>query len=64
MISIYVEANGFLYKMVRNIVGTLLEVGMGRFSEGSVKKMLKEKDRRFAGLAAPSHGLCLEKVDY
>ena len=59
-----VEANGFLYKMVRNIVGTLLEVGSGRFPPGSVKKMLKSRDRRAAGVAAPPQGLCLEEVMY
>ncbi len=64
MISVTVEAEGFLYKMVRNIVGTLLEVGSGRFPPGSVRAMLKERDRKAAGLAAPAQGLCLEEVKY
>jgi tRNA pseudouridine38-40 synthase len=59
-----IESDGFLYKMVRNIVGTLLEVASGRFPPGSIKKMIKEKDRRAAGFAAPSQGLCLEEVKY
>jgi tRNA pseudouridine38-40 synthase len=59
-----VTGDGFLYKMVRNIVGTLLEVGSGRFPSGSIKRMLKSRDRRKAGVAAPPQGLCLEKVRY
>ncbi|MBF0123404.1 MAG: tRNA pseudouridine(38-40) synthase TruA [Candidatus Omnitrophica bacterium] len=59
-----IEANGFLYKMVRNIVGTLLEVASGRFPPGSIKKMLNSRDRRVAGVAAPPQGLCLEEVFY
>ncbi len=64
MIRIVVEADGFLYKMVRNMVGTLLDVASGRFPPGSVKKMLKDRDRRAAGLAAVAQGLCLEQVKY
>ncbi len=63
-IRITIESDGFLYKMVRNIVGTLLEVSAGRFPAGSVKKMLKSKDRRAAGVAAVPQGLCLEEVKY
>ena len=63
-IVLTIEADGFLYKMVRNIVGTLIEIASGRFPAGSVKAMLQRKDRRAAGLAAPPQGLCLEKVDY
>lgn len=63
-IIITVEADGFLYKMVRNIVGTLLGVATGRFPPGSVKKMLKAKDRKAAGMAAIPQGLCLEEVKY
>lgn len=59
-----VEADGFLYKMVRNIVGTLLEIGSGRYPRGSIKSMLKSHDRRAAGVAADPRGLCLEKVEY
>jgi tRNA pseudouridine38-40 synthase len=63
-IRITVESDGFLYKMVRNIVGTLLGVGSGRFPAGSVAAMLKSKDRRAAGVAAVPQGLCLEEVKY
>lgn len=63
-IHITIESDGFLYKMVRNIVGTLLEVASGRFPAGSVKKMLKSKDRRSAGVAAAPQGLYLVEVKY
>lgn len=59
-----IEADGFLYKMVRNIVGTVLEVGAGRFPPGSVGRILKSRDRRAAGVAVAPQGLCLEKVEY
>jgi tRNA pseudouridine38-40 synthase len=59
-----IEANGFLYKMVRNIVGTLLEAGAGRIPPGNVKTILKAQSRTLAGKTAPAKGLCLVKVDY
>lgn len=61
---IELEANGFLYKMVRNIVGTLLAVGSGKLPKGSVRKILKEKNRMCAPATAPAKGLCLLKVNY
>jgi tRNA pseudouridine38-40 synthase len=64
LIVITVQADGFLYKMVRNIIGVLLEVGTGRLQPGSVPAILKAKDRRFAGMAVPPQGLCLESVEY
>ena len=64
--SIYIdiEADGFLYNMVRNIVGTLIQIGRGKSVKGSLKKILFLKDRRFAGQTLPAHGLCLIKVKY
>jgi len=59
-----IEANGFLHNMVRNIVGTLLEVGRGKLPAGSIKKILKKKDRTKAGPTAPAKGLCLMAVKY
>lgn len=59
-----IEADGFLYKMVRNIVGTLLEVAANKRSVNDILKILETKDRRLAGKAAPPHGLFLVKVDY
>ena len=50
--------------MVRNIVGTLVEVGRGYFPEGSMKKILASKDRKKAGPTAPAKGLTLYKVKY
>jgi tRNA pseudouridine38-40 synthase len=58
------EADGFLYKMVRNITGTLLEVGRGKLSPADVEDLFKAKDRKKAPAAAPSHGLFLVKVNY
>ena len=64
VISIYIEANGFLYNMVRTIVGTLIEAGRGKFSMDRVKEILKKKDRCFSGPTMPAKGLCLVKVRY
>ncbi|MBU1090490.1 MAG: tRNA pseudouridine(38-40) synthase TruA [Candidatus Omnitrophica bacterium] len=64
LFAIEIEANGFLYNMVRNIVGTLLEIGRGKFAQGSLKRILRSKDRRMAGSTAPACGLCLLKVHY
>ena len=63
-ITIDIEATGFLYKMVRNIVGTLLEVGNGSRTVTSVKATLQKKDRKRAGPTAKPHGLCLTQVKY
>jgi tRNA pseudouridine38-40 synthase len=58
------EANGFLKHMVRNLVGTLVEVGKGRFTPGDFLGILAGKDRRQAGMTAPAHGLYLVSVRY
>lgn len=52
----------FLYKMVRNIVGTLVYVGQGKINPSDVKKILNLKDRTLAGVTAPAHGLTLFKT--
>lgn len=59
--SIYVEVegDGFLYNMVRNIVGTLVEVGLGRWKPERINKILESKNRTAAGPIAPAVGLCL-----
>ncbi len=59
-----IEADGFLYKMVRNIVGTLLEAGQGRLPKGSIKSILAQKDRNLAGDTAKPQGLMLVEVKY
>jgi len=64
VIEMYIQADGFLYNMARNIAGTLIEVGRGRFKPENVKEILKKKHRPLAGQTAPAKGLCLEKVFY
>jgi len=59
-----VEADGFLYNMVRAIVGTLVEVGRGVRGETWPGEVLAALDRRAAGMTAPPEGLCLVRVDY
>ncbi len=56
--------NGFLYNMVRIIVGTLIYVGKGKIDYREIENILKTGDRKLAGPTAPPHGLCLEKVFY
>jgi len=63
-IDIYIQADGFLYNMARNIAGTLIEVGRGRFNPEKVKEILEKKHRPLAGRTAPAKGLCLERVFY
>lgn len=60
----FVEANGFLHHMVRNMVGTVVEVGRGRFRPDQVKAILESRDRRRAGPTAPPQGLFLYRVTY
>jgi len=64
LVRFIVEADGFLYHMVRNIVGTLLEVGRGALSLEDFKTRFRKKDRRQAGPTAPARGLTLIKVEY
>ena len=59
-----IEGDGFLYKMCRGIVGTLVQTGLGKFPADEIKRMLAKKDRRAAGMSAPAHGLVLWKVFY
>lgn len=64
ILEIRALADGFLYMMVRNIVGTLVEVGQGRRMPGEMETILRSRDRSQAGPTAPPHGLCLVRVDY
>lgn len=59
-----IEGDGFLYKMCRGIVGTLVQVGLQKFPPAEIKTMLAKKDRRVAGMTAPAQGLVLWKVFY
>src|SRR5262249_33687021 len=63
-IHITITADGFLYKMVRNIVGTLIAVGNGRLPAYQIPGLFKTKDRMHLPKTAPSHGLYLIKVEY
>lgn len=63
-IVIEVESNGFLYNMVRNLVGTLAEVGLDKQEVSWPKSILAAKDRKVAGPTAPAQGLFLVSVEY
>jgi len=58
------EGNGFLYKMVRNLVGVLLEIASGKRCFSEIQTLLDAKDRRAAGIATPARGLFLVQVNY
>jgi len=64
LLTLRIEADGFLYKMCRGIVGTLVQIGLGRFKPSDVSRILAGRDRRQAGMTAPAHGLVLWKVRY
>ena len=64
LLTFVIEGDGFLYKMCRGIVGTLVQVGLGKFPPEEVKRMLAQKDRRVAGMTAPAQGLVLWRVFY
>ena len=63
-VYIDVEGDRFLYNMVRNIVGTLVEVGVDRWPAEKIKETLEAKDRTAAGPIAPAQGLCLMRIKY
>jgi tRNA pseudouridine38-40 synthase len=56
--------NGFLHHMVRNLVGTFLEVGRGRMGVSEIARILEGRNRALAGPTAAARGLCLMKVHY
>ena len=64
MIRIHVVGDGFLYHMVRNIAGGLVDLGLHRFTVDDFKRILEGKDRTKLGATAPAQGLCLEEVFY
>jgi tRNA pseudouridine38-40 synthase len=64
LLTFVLEGDGFLYKMCRGIVGTLVQVGQGKFAPADIRQILESKDRRVAGMTAPAHGLVLWKVLY
>jgi tRNA pseudouridine38-40 synthase len=63
-LTFIIEGDGFLYKMCRGIVGTLVQVGQGKIPLARVAEILASRDRRVAGMTAPAHGLVLWKVFY
>ncbi|QAA30856.1 tRNA pseudouridine(38-40) synthase TruA [Clostridium manihotivorum] len=64
IIKIYVSGDGFLYNMVRIIVGTLILVGRNKLKPCDVEKIISDGIRQKAGKCSPASGLCLEKVFY
>lgn len=64
IIKIKVTGNGFLYNMVRIISGTLLEIGLHKYSPESIEKMIEARDRTKAGPSAPPQGLRLMQIEY
>lgn len=63
-VIVEVRANAFLRSMVRAIVGTLVEVGLGKRHSSEMREILEARDRRRAGKTAPPQGLCLVEVEY
>ncbi len=64
IITIQISGNGFLYNMVRIIVGTLMKVGLGVYPPEHIKEIIDAKDRYAAGPKAPARGLTLVEIKY
>ncbi len=64
LVEIYIGGNGFLYNMVRIMVGTLLDIQSGAILPNSIPEILEQKNRKNAGVTAPAHGLYLHQVNY
>ena len=63
-IQVDIKANRFLHHMVRGMMGTLIDIGRGRFQPGTVKDLLNSRNREDCGVIAPAHGLYLVEVGY
>ena len=63
-LTLEIEGDGFLHTMVRSIAGTLLDIGRGRLPPGTMRRLLRSRDRRLAGATAPAKGLTLLSVTY
>ncbi len=59
-----IKADRFLRNMVRAIVGTLIEIGLGKISAKDFKSIIEKRDRQLAGFSVPAHGLYLKKIEY
>ena len=64
LLTFVIRGDGFLYRMCRGIVGTLIQVGEQRIAASAIGEILAKHDRRGAGMTAPAHGLVLWKVFY
>jgi len=64
LLTFVIEGDGFLYRMCRGIVGTLVQVGEGKIAATAVREILAHRDRQRAGMTAPAHGLVLWRVLY
>jgi tRNA pseudouridine38-40 synthase len=64
LLTFILQSEGFLYKMCRSIVGTLVQVGQGKIAGDQIPRILASHNRRVAGMTAPAHGLVLWKVIY
>jgi tRNA pseudouridine38-40 synthase len=64
LVQVKLEANGFLYRMVRSIVGTLLAVGRGAMTPEEFRAVLESRDRSRAEAPVSPQGLCLTRVNY
>jgi tRNA pseudouridine38-40 synthase len=64
LVKIYFKGNGFLYHMIRIIVGTLIQIGEGKREITDMKSILEAKERKFAGPTADAHALSLWSVEY
>lgn len=64
VLRFWIEASSFCHQMVRSVVGTLVEVGLGRLTAGDLRGIMAARDRSAAGRVAPPHGLSLWQVRY
>jgi tRNA pseudouridine38-40 synthase len=64
LLDFWIEADAFLFRMVRTVVGTLLSVGFGRRSVEAFRSLLAEPPQGKPGPAAAARGLCLMRIDY
>ena len=64
MVQIRIKGESFLYNMVRRVVGTLIEIGLGNLKEDCIEELLESKIRKATGGIAEARGLYLEKVEY
>lgn len=64
LVRLHIRANAFLYHMVRNISGSLIDVGLGRHEPAHMHQLLLARDRKLAGVTAPAHGLYFLQAEY